>query len=65
MALSDYRLCDLCHCKAFFDAKLQYDFNEHPDTGLDDVGEWKVLCRDCAQTHTVVILCRDDGPLEE
>lgn len=60
MAATDYRLCDLCNCKTFYDSGLPYDFRQYPDTGLDRVGEWKVICRDCAQTHTIVILCRDD-----
>jgi len=60
MALADYRLCDLCGDKTFYDAQLQYDFREHPDTGFKNLGDWKVLCRDCTQTHTLLIVCRDD-----
>lgn len=56
MAYADYRHCDVCDAKAFYDSNLDYDFKEHPDTGLHNVGEWKVLCRDCAATHIVVIL---------
>lgn len=59
MAYVDYRHCDICDCKAFYDANLDYDFDERPDTGLYDVGEWKVICRDCAKTHQVVIVKRE------
>lgn len=55
MALADYRLCDLCSAKAFYDSNLGYDFEEHPDTGLFNTGAWKVLCRDCAKTHEVKV----------
>lgn len=56
MALADYRLCDVCGRKAFYDANLNYDFNEYPETGLSNLGDWSVLCRDCAKTHTTQIV---------
>jgi hypothetical protein len=61
MAYADYRLCDVCQEKAFYDANLSYDFEEHPDTGLYNVGAWGVLCRDCVKTHRVVILPLEAG----
>lgn len=51
MALADYRLCDRCEGKAFYDSQLSYDFEEYPDTGLYNLGSWVVVCRDCAETH--------------
>lgn len=66
MALVDYRLCDVCHGKAFYDARLNYE-----DAGaqvavryagevswyrLDDLGDWAVLCKDCAKTHRTEIV---------
>ena len=59
MAYADYRLCEVCQEKAFYDADLSYDFKEYPDTGLYNVGAWAVLCRDCIKTHRVVILPAD------
>ena len=55
MALADYRLCDLCEAKAFYDSNFDYDFKEYPDTGLSGTGDWAVLCRECAKTHQVKI----------
>jgi hypothetical protein len=55
MASADYRLCDVCHSKAFYDGNLNYDFdNCDYETGapkLEDVDAMKVLCDDCAKTH--------------
>lgn len=59
MAASDYRLCDICDKKTFYDAELQYDFKAYPKTGLFNLGDWACLCRDCAKTHEVVIKLKD------
>lgn len=80
MALSDYRLCDVCDGKAFYDANLSYDFGppEYRDTppfriaGEDQqadpaalhkygmrlgyLGDWAVLCEECAKTHRTQIV---------
>lgn len=51
MALADYRLCDRCEGKAFFDARLSYS-----DDGLPvGAGDMKVLCERCAETHEVIV----------
>ena len=67
MAMSDYRLCDVCERKAFYDANLNYDQGADvpgmlrngggmmENTALDYVGDWGVICTDCAETHEVVI----------
>jgi hypothetical protein len=59
MAMSDYRLCDVCGKKAFYDAELQYDFKKHPETGLFNLGAWECLCIECAKTHEVVIKVKE------
>lgn len=79
MALADYRLCDICDSKCFYDAHLNYetglseygatpykvngnlqalDLEAHNKFGnrLDYLGDWAVLCRECAQKHKTVIL---------
>ena len=64
MALADYRTCDVCEKKAFYDSNLAYDFREYPDTGLWNLGDWGVLCRDCAKTHEVKIVERTPNSRE-
>jgi len=65
MAYADYRLCDLCEEKAFYDANLNYESGREVEPGryvrdtfyaIDRLGDWKVLCRDCAKTHKCVIV---------
>jgi hypothetical protein len=58
MAGADYRHCDICDAKAFYDAELHHDFYEYPDTGLAHLGEDAVICRDCARTHRTAVLPR-------
>lgn len=55
MAAADYRWCDVCECKTFYDANLSYDFDEYPKHGLR-LGDWKVLCVECAKTHKIEIV---------
>jgi hypothetical protein len=80
MALADYRLCDVCGGKAFYDANLSYadgpdeyfpdrapyriagqpqyqdaSLNHKHGMRLGYVGDWAVICEDCAKTHRVVI----------
>lgn len=58
MALSNYRLCDVCENKAFYDAQLNYDLyaiDKNGDPKLESVGDMKVICDSCAKTHEVVI----------
>lgn len=77
MAAGDYRSCDVCGGKAFYDAKLNYETGDKVDgkwvysdtpyriagadqgkygVGLDYVGDWAVICADCAKTHKTVIV---------
>lgn len=48
MALADYRLCDKCGCKVFYDANLD----------VSAVGALVVLCQECAKTHSLHIYAR-------
>lgn len=81
MAMSDYRLCDVCEGKAFYDSNLNYgdgtdewhkngppfriagedqygkpEVNQKYGTRLDYVGDWAVLCHDCAKTHKTIVV---------
>jgi hypothetical protein len=56
MAAIDYRLCDVCGAKSFYDSDLNYDFDEYPDTGLFNLGNWVCLCRECSKTHDIEVL---------
>lgn len=80
MALSDYRRCDVCGHKAFYDANLNYrdgpdEYNagqpyriagdeqydkpelvEKYGMRLDYVGDWAVICGDCAKTNKCAIV---------
>lgn len=79
MACRDYRLCDICGAKAFYDARLNYDWPEGSqldptwppfrvageaqdgDMRLDHLGDWSVLCVECAKTHQTQIVKRQGG----
>jgi hypothetical protein len=81
MALADYRLCDVCESKAFYDSNLNYgdgtdewyknlspyrqagkdqydkqEFNQKYGTRLDHLGDWAVVCTDCAKTHKTIVV---------
>lgn len=60
MAMSDYRACDVCGGKAFYDAELDYDMsNLHPATGdpkLGYVSSMAVVCDKCEETHVAVVI---------
>lgn len=59
MAAADYRLCDVCAQKAFYDANLNYVLiNTPPYVKLDHLGDWAVICDDCAKTHKCIIVER-------
>lgn len=67
MAYADYRLCDVCGCKTFYDSNLNYEYstklNPIDETlfirgshyKLENLGDWAVLCRDCAVHNECVI----------
>lgn len=68
MAAADYYLCDVCGQKCFYDANLNWEFDERdhriPEdekvrgTGgkLDYCGDMKCICLDCAKTHECVVI---------
>lgn len=62
MSRADYRLCDVCDEKAFYDASLNYEHDKSGPTGLgyrlDYLGDWVVICEDCAKTHECVVVER-------
>lgn len=74
MAKADYYLCDVCGCKTFYDADVDYEdydtgqINTHPHTGHPwpcFVGWMIVLCPDCAKTHTVTVVPNQPNDKEE
>jgi hypothetical protein len=62
MAGADYRSCDVCGGKTFYDAHLDYN---KPDEAhgyewwLHGIGDWKVICIGCAKTHEIVVRPKD------
>lgn len=72
MALADYRLCDKCGEKTFYDADLNYEFEppqwdtakpsikymgtEQNKIWLGRLGDWAVICSECAKTHKCIIV---------
>ena len=60
MASADYWVCDVCDCKAFYDANLNYS-DDHSQRRRDGrmlpagCGDAQVLCVECAKTMEVVI----------
>jgi len=66
MAEADYRLCDVCQRKVFYDANLNYGDGEIDDRvrnggtmlihqTLDHLGDWVVICKSCAKTHEIAL----------
>lgn len=71
MAYADYKLCDICGEKAFYDSNLNYEWSTKQDPipenlmykevgipihmKLDRLGDWAVLCRNCSKTYKCVI----------
>lgn len=52
MAAANYRLCDRCGAKTYYDSDVDYE-----DSNL---GAMAALCKDCAQTHEITIAKRGD-----
>lgn len=74
MALSDYRLCDVCDRKTFYDAMLNWDQYGNWEEGdapvledggavakgsLERLGAWAIICQDCVKTHAARVLTRE------
>lgn len=79
MAYADYKLCDVCGAKAFYDLDLIYEdgddapestpyrvagkeqyedpaLNQKWASRLGYLGDWAVICEDCAKTHKTLIV---------
>ena len=70
MAAADYRSCDVCKGKTFYDAELDYkECMNAPSYGAPmpegDVGDWAVLCSRCALVHKIEIVQIDCKALVE
>lgn len=62
MAASDYRSCDICGSKTFYDASLNWhepDDDHHAGFWLPGLGDWAVICKQCAKTYETVVRHRD------
>jgi hypothetical protein len=61
MAAADYRSCDVCSRKTFYDAHLSWNRPDaaHQEWWLHGVGDWAVICIECAKTHEVVVKLKD------
>jgi len=51
VAAADYRLCDVCGRKTFYDASLDEDYTDH-------IGDWAVICELCANRFKTVVVPR-------
>jgi len=62
MALCDYRLCDQCNGKAFYDANLNYgEPSASSPWGLGSLGDWAVLCEECSKKWKCVVIPREEA----
>jgi len=64
MAAADYKLCDNCGRKTFYDAALEYPDPTPPTYQYipDGVGDWAVICEPCAKTYICVVMERSALP---
>ena len=62
MAGCDYRSCDKCGAKTFYDAALHFD-DDRVDRYMDPLpvgcGDWGALCMKCAKTHEIRIVQKE------
>lgn len=61
MALADYKLCDKCFKKHYYDAPIED--NEYFESVVED--RLKSLCKECAVNHVVVIKERRKGTYDK
>lgn len=71
MAGADYRLCDVCRSKTFYDSNLNYEQGPEvkgsvrnagslmDNTSLDYLGDWVVICNRCTATHEIILRKKD------
>jgi hypothetical protein len=56
MAEADYKSCDKCGGRTFYDSNLHYDDEWDNSWGRPyGVGDWGVLCKECAKGFKVVV----------
>lgn len=66
MAMCDYRWCNVCGCKAFYDAELNYYDEDKPNAQngqeLPDgrIADMVCLCSDCLKTHEIKVVARSN-----
>jgi hypothetical protein len=63
MAGADYRRCDQCGGKTFYDARLDYqapDAEHNHEWWLHGVGDWAVICPKCAEDFVCGIMRKSD-----
>lgn len=56
MAYCDYTHCNICDCKAFYDAGVNWD--------TADTAQMAVLCSDCIKTHEILIRNKETGEVK-
>jgi hypothetical protein len=57
MASADYKPCNVCGCKTFYDANLDYDFEEYnKNTGLYNTAQLISICNECSNENVAVIV---------
>lgn len=56
MAGADYKSCEVCGSKTFYDAVLDYDFKEYNKvTGLHRTADHKSLCEECGKKYELLV----------
>jgi hypothetical protein len=80
MAAGDYKDCDKCGGKTFQDYGLDYDWADKngndfygdkiklvrgTNYSLHNLGDWTVLCQECAKTHKIIIVPITEGTHHE
>lgn len=53
MAGGDYKSCDVCHGKTYYDADVEYEESY--------LGPHKALCTACDLTHDIVIIRKTEA----
>lgn len=60
MPLGDYKECDICKENTFCDSFVNYRLDKDGEMRPMRVGDWKVLCKDCAKNFEVIVIKRED-----
>lgn len=70
MAMCDYRWCNVCGCKAFYDANLHYEDDaplaqNEQELPAGPVADMACLCGECLKTHKIAIVPRTSALSDE